>query len=315
MKVLHSIDELSSLSGPVYLAVGVFDGVHLGHQAVIARARGDACAGRGTAVVVTFDPHPLRLLRPQQAPRLLTSTSHKMRLIRALGVEHLLIIPFDAEFAAMPPEDFIRRLASAAKPLREICVGHQWAFGKARAGNLEMLGELGRELSFAEVGLEAITTDGQIISSTWVRAAVRQGDFVTAARLLGREYAVLGTVVEGSRVGRTLGFPTANLSAHNEQFPPDGVYAVTARWKEMELKGVVNIGVRPTIANTDGERLLELHIFDFNEQIYGEDIEVSFRKYLRPEKKFQGLDQLRTQIALDVAAAKEALECFFAQRR
>ena len=291
------------MPGPVFLAIGVFDGVHLGHRAVIARALEDARAAGGTPVVVTFDPHPVRVLRPERAPRLLTSTPHKLRLIRALGMGHLLVIPFDLTFAATPPDVFIRQLAAAAQPLREICVGYEWSFGKGRAGNLEMLAQLGGVLGFEEVGVPAVEVGGRIVSSTLIRQAVEVGDFAEAARLLGREYAILGTVVEGRKLGRTLGFPTANLAAHNEQFPPNGVYAVEVRRNgDAPHRGVANIGVRPTVSG--GERLLEVHIFDFDGTIYGDDLEIVFRRFLRPEEKFPSLDALRAQIAQDVEAAK-----------
>ena len=304
---LRSISALASVPGPVFLAIGVFDGVHLGHRAVIERAIADAKEARGTPVVVTFDPHPVRVLRPEKAPRLLTSTPHKLRLIRALGIGHLLIIPFDLAFAATPPDDFIRQLAAASKPLREICVGHQWSFGKGRAGNLEMLARLGGDLGFEEVGVPAVEVDGRIVSSTLIRQAVEAGDLADAARLLGRDYTILGTVVEGRHLGRTLGFPTANLSAHNEQFPPNGVYAVEVlRNGDAPRRGVANIGVRPTIAEAGGERVLEVHIFDFDESLYGTDLEIVFRHFLRPEKKFPSLDALRAQIARDTEAARAA---------
>ena len=157
--MIRSTAELSAISGPLYLAIGVFDGVHLGHQAVLRRAIDDAQRGGGTAIAVTFDPHPLRVLRPESAPRLLTSTAHKLRLIRELGVANILVLPFDAAFAATPPDEFIRALAAAGE-LREICVGHEWSFGKGRAGNLALLAKLGDELGFAEVGVTPVTIDG-----------------------------------------------------------------------------------------------------------------------------------------------------------
>ena len=293
------------MPGPVFLAIGVFDGVHLGHRAVIERVLADARDAGGSPVVVTFDPHPVRVLRPEKAPRLLTSTPHKLRLIRALGVQDLLVIPFDLAFAATPPDDFIRQLAAAAKPLREICVGHQWSFGKGRAGNLEMLARLGGEMDFEEVGVPAVEVDGRIVSSTLIRQAVEAGDLADAARLLGRDFTILGTVVEGMHLGRKLGFPTANLSAHNEQFPPNGVYAVDVlRNGDAVRRGVANIGVRPTVAEAGGERVLEVHIFDFEETIYGSDLEIVFRRFLRPERKFPSLEALRAQIARDVQAAR-----------
>jgi riboflavin kinase/FMN adenylyltransferase len=304
--VLHSVADLARVPGPLFLAIGVFDGVHLGHQAVLKQALDDAKKGDGAAVAVTFDPHPVRVLRPELAPRLLTSTPHKLRLIGDFGIERLLVIPFDLAFAATPPEDFICSLAAAARPLREICVGFEWSFGKARTGNLALLDRLGQRLGFDEVGVPAVEIRGQIVSSTLIRRAIECGDFAAAAAFLGREFTILGTVIEGARIGRTLGFPTANLSAHNEQFPPNGVYAVEVRHGENQHRGVVNIGVRPTIQNADGERVFEVHLFDFAGDLYGQDLEVTFRRFLRPEKKFPSLDALRAQIALDAEQAREA---------
>jgi riboflavin kinase/FMN adenylyltransferase len=307
MKALGSIAELSAF-GPTYLAIGVFDGVHLGHQAVIGRAVEDARREPGAAsVVVTFDPHPMRVLRPDAAPRLLTSTRHKLQFFSALGATHCLTLPFDADFAATPPAEFIGALARNGRPLREICVGFNWSFGRKRAGNLDLLTRLGEQFGFAVVGLPSVVVEGETVSSTLIRQAVERGDLDQAARLLGREFTILGTVVEGKKLGRQLGFPTANLAAHNEQFPPDGVYAVEAVWQGKTYPGVVNLGVRPTVAQPGGERLLELHLFDFAEEIYGHDVEVRFCRFLRPERKFADLDALRTQIACDAAEAREAL--------
>jgi riboflavin kinase/FMN adenylyltransferase len=305
--LLSAIPDLAALPGPVYLAIGVFDGVHLGHRSVLLRALADARAGGGSAVAVTFDPHPAKILRPESAPRLLTASAHKLQLIHGLGIETVLVIPFTKEFAATPPEEFVLQLHAACHPLREICVGHEWSFGRGRAGNLEMLGKMGDQLGFDEIGVPAVQVDGEIVSSTAIRAAVERGDLERAARLLGRDYSILGTVVRGDQIGRSLGFRTANLSAHNEQFPPNGVYAVTAVWRGQLLKGVVNLGVRPTIASTNGERLLELHLLDFEQDIYGEDVEVTFHTCLRPEEKFTSVDALKAQIGRDVAAARRIL--------
>ena len=307
LKKLNAIADLAAIPGPVYLAIGVFDGVHLGHRSVLLRALDDARGGGGTAVAVTFDPHPAKVLRPGAAPRLLTATAHKLRLIEGLGIGPVLVIPFTAEFAATAPEEFVQQLHGACRPLKEICVGHEWSFGRGRAGNLEMLRKLGDKLGFDEIGVPAVQVDGEIVSSTAIRGAVESGDLERAARLLGREYSVLGEVVRGDQIGRSLGFPTANISAHNEQFPPNGVYAVTALWRDQELNGVVNLGVRPTIGSATGERLLELHLLDFDQDIYGEDVEVTFVSLLRAEQKFGSLDALKAQIARDTAAARRVL--------
>ncbi len=334
MNVLRSIAELADIAGPVVLAAGVFDGFHLGHRAVIERAIADASAARGTPVVVTFDPHPAAVLRPQSAPPLLTSTRHKLRLLADAGVAHVLVLDFDAAFAAKPPEIFIGELAAACRPLREICVGEDWAFGKNRAGNLSLLTALGQQLAFKAIGLPPVTVDGKAVSSTAIRAAVEDGALAAAARLLGREFSVLGTVVEGRKLGRTIGFPTANVRPESEQLPPNGVYAVRAvigsaaagetrradfQNPKSEIRnpksecppasvgacsGIANIGVRPTVSGDSVNRVLEVHLFDFSANLYGRDIEVFFQHFVRAEQKFPSLDALRAQIASDVRAVR-----------
>ena len=304
MQVLRSIAELSELPGPLFTAIGVFDGVHLGHQAVISTSAAHAREAGGTPVVVTFDPHPAKVLRPDKAPHLLTATQHKIALIRELGVAHLLVVNFDRGFAATPPEAFVQQLVTHAKPLREICVGHEWSFGKNRAGNLALLQKLGAEHHFDVVGIKPVAVNGTVVSSTAIRHAVETGDLAKAAEMLGREYTILGTVRQGAQLGRKLGFPTANLSAHSEQFPPNGVYAAEATLNGAVLRGVANLGYRPTVTSARPERLLELHLFDLDKDIYGEDVEVRFVRYLRPEQKFDSLDELKAQIARDVQNAR-----------
>jgi riboflavin kinase/FMN adenylyltransferase len=306
MKVLRSIAELASLPGPLFLAIGVFDGVHLGHQTVISTSAKHAKDAGGTAVVVTFDPHPVKVLRPDNAPHLLTATQHKIALIRDLGVGHLLVLHFDRAFAATSPEDFVLQLVGNSKPLREICVGHEWSFGKGRAGNLALLKKLGEIHGFNVIGVEAVKVNGEVVSSTAIRQAIEQGNLVKATQMLGREYTILGTVIRGEQLGRKLGFPTANLSAHSEQFPPNGVYVTEARMGGALYRGVANLGFRPTVAAAKPERLLELHLFDLDREIYGEEMEVRFLRYLRPEQKFADVEALRTQIAADVRQARES---------
>ncbi len=307
MQILRSIPELSQLPGPIFLAIGVFDGVHRGHQAVISTSAAHAQANNGTPVVVTFDPHPEKVLRPHQAPRLLTATRHKIALIRALGVSRLLVLAFDREFASTEPEDFVRQLVEHCKPLRQICVGHQWSFGKNRRGNLDLLRELGRQWNFEVIGIPAVTLPtGEIVSSTAIRQAVEAGDLARAAEMLGRDYSILGTVVHGDHLGKKLGFPTANLAAHNEQFPPDGVYLAEATLEGETYPGVINVGYRPTVSTGRSERVLEIHLLDFHRDIYARDIEVRFLRYLRPEKKFESVEALKRQIESDVRLARKA---------
>ncbi len=289
MQILRSIPELSRLSGPLFLAIGVFDGVHRGHQAVISTSAEHAQLANGTPVVVTFNPHPMKVLRPMEAPHLLTATQHKIKLIRALGVQHLLVIKFDTTFAATTPEDFVQQLVRHSKPLREICVGHEWSFGKGRRGNLALLRKLGAQFDFDVVGIPAVTLgNGELVSSTAIRHAIEAGDLAKAAEMLGREYTILGTVVRGS-----------------EQFPPNGVYFAQATLNGVIYPGVVNLGHRPTVSSGKSERVLEIHLLDFDNEIYGKDLEVRFVRYLRPEQKFENLDALARQIEFDVQQARQ----------
>ena len=304
METLRSISELSRLPGPLFLAIGVFDGIHRGHQAVISTSAEHARAADGTPVVVTFDPHPEKVLRPEAAPRLLTATKHKIALIRDLGVGHLLVITFNKEFAATEPEEFVQHLVKHSKSLREICVGHEWSFGKNRRGNLELLKKLGAKFDFNVVGIPPVTVNGEVVSSTTIRRAVESGDLKKAATMLGREYTILGTVVRGDNLGKKIGFPTANLSAHNEQFPPDGVYFAKATLNGVVHPGVINLGYRPTVSS-EKKRVLEIHLLDLDCDIYGNDLEVRFVRYLRPEKKFESVDALARQIEADVKQARE----------
>jgi riboflavin kinase / FMN adenylyltransferase len=307
METLRSIPELSKLRSPIFLAIGVFDGVHLGHQAVISTSAEHARTANGTPVVVTFDPHPEKILRPDKAPHLLTATEHKIALTRTFGVRHLLIIPFDKQFAATEPEDFVQQLVQHSNPLREICVGHKWSFGKNRRGNLQLLTKLGAEFDFNVVGIPPVTVNGEIVSSTTIRRAVEAGDLKKAAAMLGREYTILGTVVRGDDLGKKIGFPTANLSAHSEQFPPNGVYFAEAKLDGVVYPGVVNLGYRPTVSSGKSDRVLEIHLLDFDRDIYGKDLELRFVRYLRPEKKFENVDALVQQIKRDVEQARELI--------
>ncbi len=307
MDLIRDIGELQRIPGPLHLAIGVFDGVHLGHAAVIEAARDSADSMGGTVVVVTFDPHPIEVLSPRNAPRLLTASRHKIMILeRNLGVEHVLVVSFDRNFAEQSGEDFVMSLLDSAprEGVARICVGETWRFGKARSGDFELLKKLGAEHGFAVTGVTTVEADGLRVSSTRIREAIGAGDFAIAASLLGREYTVFGTVIEGRKLGRTIGFPTANLTVHHEQLPPTGVYAVTATGAGDSWNGVANLGYRPTVEGGKMKRLLEVHLFGLEHDIYGEDIEVEFVEFIRPEKKFDGLEELKNQIQRDAAEAR-----------
>ncbi|MEX1118808.1 MAG: bifunctional riboflavin kinase/FAD synthetase [Terrimicrobiaceae bacterium] len=307
MTILTDPTQLSEIPGPICVAIGVFDGVHLGHQAVLRRARDDARALGGAAAAITFDPHPVKILRPGAAPHLLTSTPHKLQLISQLGFPFALVIPFDAKMASTPAKDFLAALYQPTRQLHEIVVGCGWAFGKNREGSVQLIRETGQRENFLAVEIPAVTSDGEPVSSTRIRRAIEVGDFESAATCLGRPYSILGTVIPGNQIGRTLGFPTANLRAHNEQFPPNGVYAVRATVSGKLFDGVANIGVRPTISS-QGERLLEVHLLHFHQDIYGQDMEVTFVSLLRHEQSFGSLEALKAQISSDITTATTIFE-------
>lgn len=302
MTVFRTISELRTLPGPVVLAIGFFDGVHVGHQQVIAQALARAREHGATMVLMTFDPHPLRVLRPEIAPKLLCSTEHQMRLLASYGVTHVLLRKFDHEFAAYTAEAFVEQLQAACE-LHGIFVGESWRFGKGRRGDVALIQACGVEA----FGIPSVTHGDRVVSSTLVRQAVERGDLAEAKALLGRDYSVLGRVIEGRKLARTLGFPTANLDVQNEQLPPAGVYAVRASLDGTWHNAVANLGRRPTVEPDAQNLSLEVHVFDSDLDVYGQLMEVRFIQHLRDEVKFPGLNELKAQIARDSAQAREVL--------
>ena len=307
MEVVRDFDGLQRLGKRFCLAIGVFDGVHRGHQSVIRAAMDDARNCGGLAAVVTFDPHPMRVLAPDRAPLLLTSTPHKLELIGKLGVSACLVIEFNRAFANTPAEAFVERVSTRTPDLQTICVGSRFHFGHDRKGNAALLRAISAQRGFRLHEMPSLTLDNEIISSTSVRKLVAAGELEKAARMLGRPFSILGTVVAGDALGRTIGFPTANLNRHNEVAPPHGVYAVRAQIAGKPRSGLVNIGTRPTVKSAGHAALTELHVLDFSGDLYGMDIEVFFIARLRDEKKFASLDELRAQIQRDEQAARRIL--------
>ena len=304
MKILRSINELSSLKGPIVLAAGTFDGVHLGHQALILRAIQESLHVNGTAVVMTFDRHPASIVRPESTPKLLTTNASKLAFVERLGAPALLLLEFDQNMASMPAEDFIRNLSNASKPLHMICVGSQWSFGKGGAGNITLLKTLGHDLGFSVGGIEPIEIAAAPISSTRIRNAVACGNFQEANECLGRSFLLSGRVVTGKGLGATIGFPTANLDVVGMQLPPDGVYAVKIHESENLYSGVANIGMRPTVDAASVKRTVEVHLFDFSKNLVGTELSVEFIQLLRSEQKFPDLSALTAHIARDCEAAR-----------
>lgn len=300
MEVLHDLAELPSLRGPVYLAIGIFDGVHRGHQALIEEAQADAAKTGGTAVVMTFEPHPMMFFQRAEPPLRLSSPRHKELLLERQGVTHLAVLPFEAARAGQTAEEFVEDLRKACRPLGGIVVGADWKFGKGRGGNVDLLKQLG---GFEVDGIPAVSIDGEVISSTAIRLAVARGDLAFAEKALGRPYAVHGRVVPGQKMGQKLGFPTANIDAAGLQLPPDGVYAARVRIGDKVFDGIANLGIRPTVSR-DSRRVLEVHLFEFEGDLYGMDVEVEFLKFVRGERKFDSVEELRAQIGRDIAAVR-----------
>ncbi|MFZ9964058.1 MAG: bifunctional riboflavin kinase/FAD synthetase [Terrimicrobiaceae bacterium] len=306
MRVLRSIDGLAEIPGPVVIAAGVFDGMHLGHRMVLETARRESQKLGATAVALTFDPHPATILRPDAVPGLLTPTPFKLRLMERMGFNHALMLTFDKKFAALLAEDFVQRLCAAANPLAGICIGEGWSFGNQRRGNIELLRQLGREKNFFTCEVPPVRIDGMVISSTMIRQAVAEGRLADAAQLLGRDHAISGHVLRGAGLGRQIGFPTANLATDQLQLPPDGVYAVEVLLEDKPWHGVANLGVRPTVDQTR-THLLEIHLFDFQGDLYDREVEVRLKHFLRPEQRFDSIDHLKIQIARDAESAREFL--------
>ena len=305
MKIVSQAARLPTKGCPVCLAIGTFDGVHLGHQQVIREAVTDAEQQEGLAVVVTFDPHPATVVAPSRVPLLIYSLSQKLRGISSLRVDATLVIHFDRRFSLQTGEEFIRGLVRDLGRIQSICVGSAFTFGHRRSGNVESLRKLGRELGFQVHGLAAVSLNGQPVSSTRIRQAIRNGHLDVAQQMMGREYSLAGPVVPGDRLGQQLGFPTANLDATGRVLPPHGVYAIHATVAGRRHRGVLNIGHRPTLQSPTPQLRVEAHLLDFSGDLYGQEIEVTFVEKLREEQRFPSLDALRQQIAQDVEQARQ----------
>lgn len=292
---------------PAVVAIGNFDGVHRGHQALVGAARDQAAARGEVCLALTFDPHPAVVLNPERAPRSLTTLSQKAELLSALGIDVLAVLPFTSALASLAPADFAVRILVGPLGARAVVVGEGFRFGKARGGDVAELQRLGRDLGFEVVPVSAVLQDGLPVSSTRVRECLLRGDVTAAAALLGRAYFVEGKVVRGDGRGRTLGIPTANLAAENEILPKEGVYAARAARGD-EVPGhpaVVNIGRRPTFGGATVTT--EAHLLDFEGDLYDQRLRVSFQARLRDERAFAGGEALRAQIQDDVAAARRVL--------
>jgi len=286
--------------------VGNFDGVHLGHQALVSAAVAAARRIGGAAAALTFEPHPSRVLSPDRAPSCLMTLAQKAEALERAGAERLFVLPFDLELAHRSPREFAEGVLVEGVGAKEVIVGRHFRFGRGRSGDLEGLEALGSALGFAVRGIEPVLHEGLPISSTRIREALARGGVAASAEMLGRPYAVLGKVIEGARRGRELGIPTANLAPESELVPARGVYAGAVRDAEGGAPlamAVVNVGHRPTF-EASGGMVVEAHLLDFEGDLYGRRLQVDFEHHLREEQRFDGVEALRRQILEDIARAR-----------
>lgn len=303
MELIRGLHNLRARHRGCVATIGNFDGVHLGHQAVIGQLAEKADELCLPAAVISFEPQPLEYFRPEAAPSRLTRFREKVQALRRYAVDRVLCLPFNAKLSGLSPAEFIRQVLIDGLGVKYLVVGDDFRFGRQRAGTIEDLREAGRQHGFTVVNMHTFEIDGERVSSTRIRQALEAGDMNAAERLLGRDYRMSGRVAHGDKLGRELGFPTANIHLHRRKTPLQGIFAVEVYGLEREpLPAVASLGTRPTV---DGNSvILEAYILDFDENIYGRHIQVSFLHKLRDEEKYDSLDRLKQQIDIDVQQAR-----------
>ena len=292
------------ISYPV-VAIGNFDGVHVGHQILFRKTAKLAKAKGGTAIAFTFEPHPLKILAPDKLPPLLTTFRKKMELIKECGIELVICADFTRQFSDQHPRDFANDILVKRIGAKEVVVGFDYAFGRGREGTVRYLKQMGEEYGFRTHIVDPIKLNGHLVSSSYVRELIEDGEVGAAGEFLGRHYSIPGPVIEGYKTGQAIGFPTANLDTSRIKIPGTGVYAVWIKRQGIKYNGVVNVGFNPTFSRDTLS--VEAHIFDFDERIYGQEIEVVFIRRIRSEIKFKSASQLIEQIQKDIQVAKTIL--------
>ena len=301
MKIFHG-SENANIQKPTVLTLGVFDGLHLGHQRIMQTVVERAKAVGAHATAITFDPHPRAVLHPESAPPLLQTLDQRLANFEVLGIEQAIVIPFTKEFAANPAEDFLRDIVHERLHAKEVYLGKGFAFGRGRGGNIDLLRRMSEELGFVADEVPEVCLREKRISSSKIRQLLDEGRVNLARRMLGRPYGVEGVIVRGHQRGKTIGFPTANLRPHNRVVPKNGVYATAALVDGVWRRSITNVGVRPTFE--DGSEVsIESYIFDFDGDLYGDVLRVRFLHRIRDERKFSGIDELRAQIQKDTSRA------------
>ncbi len=306
VETIFGIDRLSRrLVNPV-VTLGNFDGLHLGHQKIFERVKTEASRMGGESVVITFEPHPLKVLSPKSCPPFLTPFRRKILLIEQSGMDVLLCIEFTKTFSEMSPSDFVKNILIEKVGAQKVIVGFNYHFGKNNKGNPQILKQIGSLFNLQVEIIDSLIIEGTTVSSSKIRELIKNGQVEKASKLLGRHYSILGKVIEGAKRGHLLGFPTANLEISEELTPLPGVYAVEVLWKRQSFKGVANVGWNPTF-QTEGEGKIssEVYILDFDEDIYGEEIQIDFVRRIRDEARFDSIAQLITRIQKDIEWAQE----------
>lgn len=302
MELIRGLHTIQPHQRQCVLTIGNFDGVHLGHQAVLQRVRARALELQLPAVVMTFEPQPLEFFRPEIAPARLTTWREKLRLLQAQGIDRMICTPFNAKFASQAPEDFVKNTLVDKLGVKLLVVGDDFRFGKDRQGDFQFLQQAGERYNFAVVDTQSYRQEARRVSSTLIRQALEQGNFAAAEEMLGHPYSLTGKVSHGAKKGRTIGFPTANVPLKRLRSPLQGVYVVQVEVAGKRYNGVANIGRRPTV-NGQGVQL-EAHLFNFAGDIYGEQMVVTPLHKIRDEVKFASLDELKQQIQQDVMEAQ-----------
>jgi riboflavin kinase/FMN adenylyltransferase len=309
MEIIKGIENLKRPFISPVVTLGNFDGVHLGHQKIFKRVREEASNIHGKGVVITFEPHPLKVLAPEKFLPLLTPFRKKMMLIEKSGIETVLCIEFSFAFSEISPTEFIKSILVGKVKVKKVIIGYNYHFGKGQRGDAQTLIEAGKVFDFEVEVVKPLKVGQTIVSSSKIRDLIQRGEVEVASRLLGRYYLISGKVLEGAKRGKTLGFPTANLEISDELYPKTGVYAVEVVWHQQQFNGLANVGLNPTFSSQIGKReeqsSLEVHILNFNQQIYGEEIEVYFKKRIRDEVRFRSPSLLIEQIKKDIWWANE----------
>jgi len=289
--------------------IGNFDGVHLGHRRILEKVVARAREADRPSVAITFEPHPLSVLRPDHAPRRLQTLRQKEEALEAIGIENLLVIPFTRDFSLTEPEEFVRSVLRTRLAVSEIYLGSHFAFGRGKRGDIALLKRMGPECGFVASSVEEVISDGEAISSTRIRSAIARGDVVRANAMLGREYEIDGLVAKGDKVGRKIGYPTINLEPENDLHPADGVYVTQIHIQSFERRFdcVTNIGRRPTVYE-DYATVIETFVLDFSANVYGERVRLFFFERLREERRFPSVTALSDQIGRDIEETRKYFE-------